>query len=163
MKTLLLTLMLVMLGVSGARAEDQAMTDHAVVPLVITRPDGSAVTLSAEMAVKPQTKIDGLMNRTSMPANSGMLFLFDQPDIRAFWMKDTLIPLDMIFIAKDGHVVNIHANAVPKDETPIKSSGKAAAVLEINGGRAAALGLQAGDVVHHEFFGNALAVPAPIH
>lgn len=135
---------------------DEALKDHAIVPISIAKTGGSSVTLNVEMAVSDQAEEMGLMFRTSMPKNAGMMFFFDKEDIRAFWMKNTLIPLDMIFIRKDGTIVNIHQKAVPYDETPIHSQAPANAVLEINGGRAAELGLKAGDVVHYAFFENSL-------
>jgi uncharacterized membrane protein (UPF0127 family) len=147
---------------TGCRAETQ-LKDHDIVPVMITRADGKTITLDIEMAVSDEAEEKGLMFRTSMPENSGMLFTFEHEDIRAFWMKNTLIPLDMVFIQKDGKIVNIHDNAVPKDLTPIYSSGPANAVLEINGGRAAQLGLKPGDIIHHPFFSNVLAQTPAIH
>lgn len=146
---------------AGARAEQ--FKDYEVVPVTITKANGETVKLDIEMAVSDAAEEKGLMFRTSMPENSGMLFTFEQEGIRAFWMKNTLIPLDMVFIQKDGKIVNIHENAVPKDLTPIYSSGRANAVLEINGGRAAQLGLKPGDIIHHPFFSNVLAQTPAIH
>ena len=86
----------------------------------------------------------------------GMVFDFKQDQPVAMWMRNTRIPLDMLFIDRDGRVVNIHARAVPFDETSIHSDGPVRGVLELNGGTAARLGLKAGDVVRHAIFRNAV-------
>ncbi len=87
----------------------------------------------------------GLMFRTALAPDAGMLFDFLTPQPVEFWMVNTLIPLDMVFIAADGTVRNIHANARPQDPTPIPSDGPVQFVLEIPGGRAAEIGLAPGD------------------
>lgn len=110
-----------------------------------------------ELAVTPAQMQQGLMGRESLPANAGMLFYFGAEDERGFYMKNTLIPLDLIFIRKNGDILSIHAKARPLDETTIYSNGPAAAVLEINGGTARKLGIAPGQAVHHPFFGNTLA------
>ena len=84
------------------------------------------------------------MFRTRMGADEGMLFPFDPPRQASFWMKNTVIPLDIIFIGPDRLVSNIAANATPYSLDPLPSAGTAAAVLEINGGRAAELGIVPG-------------------
>src|SRR5690606_30378971 len=99
----------------------------------------------------------GLMHRTSMPENQGMLFVFKSVHRRAFWMKNTLIPLDMLFIAKDGTITQIHRNAQPLDETVIPSTHVVRAVLELNGGQSEKDGIQEGDRIVHPVFRNTLA------
>ena len=110
-----------------------------------------------EIATELDDQITGLMNRTSMPERHGMLFLFDDVQERRFWMKDTLIPLDIIFIDNEGRIINIHPDAQPEDLTSVVSAAPARAVLELNGGAAARFGIKAGDIIHHTAFGNALA------
>ena len=88
-----------------------------------------------------------MMFRTTMGESEGMLFPFDPPREASFWMKNTVIALDIIFIGADGRILNIAANAVPYSETPRKSQGEAAVVLELVGGRAAQLGIEAGDTI----------------
>lgn len=117
-----------------------------VVPLKIYRGD-KVLTFRVELARTPQEQAKGLMFRTQMGPDEGMLFPFDPPRGASFWMRNTVIPLDLIFIAPDGRVLNIAANAIPYDETPLMSHGPAKAVLELNGGRAAELGIAAGDRV----------------
>jgi uncharacterized protein len=90
----------------------------------------------------------GLMWRRALTGSEGMLFPLREERMAAFWMRNTLIPLDIIFIRKDGRIANIIANAEPLSEEPLPSAGKVAAVLEIAGGRAAALGIRAGDRVN---------------
>jgi uncharacterized membrane protein (UPF0127 family) len=89
------------------------------------------------------------MHRETLPERAGMLFVYDEPHRGGFWMKNTLIPLDMLFIKANGNIVHIAANAVPEDETPIPSNEPVLAVLEINGGTAAALGIKEGDRVQY--------------
>jgi uncharacterized membrane protein (UPF0127 family) len=105
-----------------------------------------------EVADTEATRDRGLMFRTSLKSDRGMLFDFKQAAGVSFWMRNTLIPLDIIFIAADGHVVSIARNAVPHDETPIPSGGAVLGVLEMRGGRAAEIGAMPGDVVRHRIF-----------
>ena len=117
-----------------------------VIPLKIHR--GSKVlTFRVEVARTAQEQARGLMFRTAMGPDEGMIFPFDPPRGASFWMRNTVIPLDLVFIAPDGRISNIAANAVPYDETPLSSTGDARAVLELNGGRAAQLGIVPGDKV----------------
>ena len=92
------------------------------------------------------------MFRKSMAPNEAMLFDFKTTQPVAFWMKNTLIPLDMLFITADGHVLSIAHDAIPMNENPIPSGGPVLGVLEIAGGRAAQLGIQPGDIVHERIF-----------
>ncbi len=107
---------------------------------------------SVEVAATPATREHGLMNRRFMPTDRGMLFEFERDGPVAFWMKNTYIPLDMVFIARNGVVTRIVDRAEPFSETPIPSGGPCAAVLELNGGVAAQIGLKTGDMVRDPFF-----------
>ena len=89
----------------------------------------------------------GLMNRPAMAADHGMIFPYSPTQGVAFWMKNTMIPLDMIFVAPGGKILRIEANAVPYSLEPVASGGDIEAVLELNGGRAASLGINDGDQV----------------
>lgn len=110
------------------------------------RGDFGTVRFAVELALTRQEQAQGLMNRESMPRFSGMLFVYpEESNNVAFWMRNTLIPLDMIFLDATGTVVRVHENAVPLDETPIPAGGPTLAVLEINGGMARRLGIDAGD------------------
>ena len=107
---------------------------------------------SVEIAATPATRERGLMNRRFMPMDRGMLFEFERDGPVAFWMKNTYIPLDMIFLSRAGVVTNVVANAEPLSERVIPSGPPCAAVLEVNGGVAAAIGVKVGDHVRHAFF-----------
>ncbi|MEM8822481.1 MAG: DUF192 domain-containing protein [Pseudomonadota bacterium] len=109
------------------------------------RGEFGTVRFQAELALTPEEHARGLMFREEMARLSSMLFVFPQPRERTFWMRNTLIPLDIIFLDDSGTITRIHENAVPLDETVIPSNGPARAVLEINGGLAADLGLAVGD------------------
>ncbi|MES2494222.1 MAG: DUF192 domain-containing protein [Pseudomonadota bacterium] len=117
-----------------------------VVPLTVSGPAGKRV-FRVEVARTAAEQARGLMFRKAMGADEGMVFVRIPPDRASFWMRNTLIPLDIIFVGADGRILNIAANAVPHDETPLPSAGIAAAVLELNGGRADKLGIRPGDVV----------------
>lgn len=95
------------------------------------------------------------MFRRSLAADAGMIFDYGVPSLAAMWMKNTLIPLDMVFIAGDGTIKHVHANAVPMSTDTIPSQYPVRAVLEINGGSAALLGIKPGDKVKNPIFGNA--------
>ncbi len=81
------------------------------------------------------------MFRTSLPADGGMLFPFEKPRIASFWMKNTLIPLDMIFVRADGSIDRIAENTIPESLEPVVSGGEVTAVLELTGGTATRLGI----------------------
>ena len=115
----------------------------AVIPLTVSH-DGKQHKFRVEMARTMQEQAKGLMFRTKMGANEGMLFPFDPPRDASFWMKNTVIPLDIVFIGTDGKVLNISANAEPYSLEPRNSEGVTKAVLELNGGRAAELGIAPG-------------------
>ena len=108
---------------------------------------GKLHRFTVEVARTGEEQAMGLMNRASLDPNRGMIFPFDPPRQAGFWMKNTLIPLDMIFVRADGSIANIAANTVPLSLEPVYSDGEVAAVLEIAGGRAAELGVQPGDKV----------------
>ena len=107
------------------------------------RDEGGAARFTVEVARTPVEQAQGLMNRESMATSRGMLFVYDTPRTTAFWMRNTLIPLDMIFVDETGTVVKVHT-AAPLDETPVPSGQPVVAVLEINGGLAETLGLGEG-------------------
>ena len=116
------------------------------VPLTIQ--SGTAThRFTVEVARTAEEQSRGLMNRQSLAPDRGMIFPYDPPQQVAFWMKNTLIPLDMIFIRQDGTIANIAANTVPLSLEPVPSEGPVAAVLELAGGRSAELGIKAGDRV----------------
>jgi uncharacterized protein len=110
---------------------------------------------SVEIADDAEERARGLMHRSSMPSAAGMLFVYPKPQTLSFWMRNTLIELDMIFIDPTGVIRHIHHRARPMDETPVFGGTDLTHVLEINGGMAERLGLQAGDIVRHPSFGQA--------
>ncbi len=108
---------------------------------------------SVEVVSTPQARADGLMYRTSLPADGGMLFNFGKAEPVSMWMKNTAIPLDMLFIRADGTITNIVERTVPQSLIPVASSEPVPFVLEINGGVSARLGIRAGDEAQHPLFG----------
>lgn len=132
-----------------------AAKDVPTASLAVQTKAGQLHRFTVELAVSAAEQSRGLMYRDRMAADAGMLFPYDAPLIASFWMKNTLIPLDLIFIEKDGTIANIHANAKPGDLTPIRSVRPVTGVLEINGGLASRLGIQPGDRVLYKAFGTA--------
>jgi uncharacterized membrane protein (UPF0127 family) len=104
---------------------------------------------TVEVVDTPATRQQGLMFRQSLARDAGMLFDFKREQQTAFWMQNTFIPLDMIFIAADGTVKTIHVNARPHDTTSIPSNVPVQFVLEIPGGRSVEIGLKLGDRIEH--------------
>jgi uncharacterized protein len=147
-RSALLACILAVLG-AGARAEVAGLSKS---PLTIDTSAGPQHFI-VELALSPEQQRQGLMFRSSLAADAGMLFDFVTTRPVAFWMKNTLIPLDMLFIAADGHVADIHERAVPLSEATIESKVPVRAVLELNGGSVARLGIHNGDLVHHAIFG----------
>lgn len=111
------------------------------------------------IADTPPEQAQGLMNVPQMPQMAGMLFIYPAPRSVSFWMRNTLIPLDMLFVGPDGTILSIHENAVPRDDTSIPGGAGVQYVLEINGGMAARLGISVGDVMQHPAFGPDAAAP----
>jgi uncharacterized membrane protein (UPF0127 family) len=116
------------------------------VPLTIHSTNGDH-RFTVEVAATPGQQQTGLMFRRSLAGDRGMIFPYDPPQDVAFWMKNTLIPLDMVFIRADGTIARIAANTVPESLEPVPSGEPVVAVLEIRGGRAAELGIREGDRV----------------
>ena len=122
-------------------------------PLAACSDDGHAIlhtgkgdySFGIEVVDTPAGREKGLMFRQSLAADAGMLFDFLTEQPVEFWMVNTFIPLDMVFVAADGTVKTVHANARPQDATPIPSGAPVQFVLEIAGGRAAEIGLKPGD------------------
>ncbi len=112
----------------------------ATIPLTVTM-TGAAHRFNVEVARSEAEQEQGLMFRTSLPKDGGMLFPFAKPKIASFWMKNTLIPLDMIFVRSDGSIDRIAENTIPESLEPVASGGEVAAVLELAGGTAAELGI----------------------
>ncbi len=102
---------------------------------------GKAHVFNVEVARTDEEQDRGLMFRTNLPANGGMIFPFKKPRIGSFWMKNTLIPLDMFFIRADGSIDRIAENTIPESLEPVVSGGEVSAVLELAGGTAAKLGI----------------------
>jgi uncharacterized membrane protein (UPF0127 family) len=124
---------------------------QALEPLTIVTGSGEHV-FQVEIARTEAEHAKGLMFRRYMPADRGMLFEFQSNDPVAFWMKNTYIGLDMVFIAPNGSVTRVVENAEPLSEALIPSGGPAKAVLELNAGAAAKIGLKVGDSVRAAFF-----------
>ena len=102
-----------------------------------------------EIADDADARARGLMMRESLSRGAGMLFVFEESRPVSFWMENTLIPLDMIFVDESGTVIRVHDEAVPGDRTQIPSGGPVQYVLEINGGLARAMGIAAGSEMRH--------------
>lgn len=138
---------------SGARTGKETTTSAVhpvsslpVVPVTITNGTKKQV-FRTEVARTAAEQAKGLMFRTALGDDEAMIFLRDPPDRAAFWMRNTVIPLDIVFIGLDHKIMNIAENAVPYDETPLPAAGMTLAVFEINGGLAAKLGIKPGDRV----------------
>ena len=119
-------------------------------PLTIVTKGGKNHTFTVELAVTPRQREQGLMNRQEMADDKGMLFAFGETRQVYMWMKNTYIPLDMLFIGKDGKIRTIRQNAEPLSEAIIDSGGPIDYVLELNGGTAKRLGIRAGNRVRNE-------------
>jgi uncharacterized membrane protein (UPF0127 family) len=117
-----------------------------VIDLVVDR-GGKRLPFRVELADTPEAQARGLMFRTSLGDNEGMLFPSEVPAPRSFWMKNTPLSLDIIFVGADGRISNIAANTVPYSLDSVPSAGFAIAVLELRAGRAAELGIVPGDKV----------------
>lgn len=143
------------LASAACQPQDQARLERSVagleqVPLTVTTAAGKSHRFTVEVARTPEEQAQGLMNRQSLAPDQGMIFPMDPPRDASFWMKNTYIPLDMIFVRADGTIARIEENTVPLSLEPVLSMEPVAAVLELAGGRASELGIRAGDRVSWE-------------
>ena len=141
------------IGLAGHPAGAQ-LQSFAKSSLVIRTAEGPH-RFNIEVAETEAQMEQGLMYRRHLAPDAGMLFIYQRPTIAMFWMKNTLIPLDMLFVDAHGRIVNIHRNAAPQSLAIIRSHAPVRAVVELNGGTAARLGIKPGDEVVYPLFGNA--------
>lgn len=149
--SLLLALLLLVPAAVGGQMLQRFPTDT----LRIQTADGASHRFTVEMATTAERRAQGLMYRRELPADAGMLFVYPRLRAAQMWMKNTYIPLDMLFIAPDGRIVKIAERTVPHSLQTISSGQPVKGVLELRGGSADRLGLAPGDTVHHSAFGNA--------
>jgi len=123
--------------------------------LAIETGDGTQHIFQVEVARTPRQQRRGLMFRRQLAADAGMLFFYGGNQMVRMWMKNTYIPLDMIFIRSDGVIMEIAERTVPGSLATISSGVEVSAVLEVNGGTVSRLGIRKGNTVRHEYFGNA--------
>ena len=145
-------------GLATAQALKEATgpqpTLHKEKLVIVTR-DGRSLNFDVEMATTMQEQMTGLMYRTAVPPDGGMLFDWGEPRTSQMWMKNTLVPLDMVFINQDGTIRSIAENTVPHSLATVDSHGPVRATLELGGGVTAKDNIRVGDVVHAKIFGNA--------
>ena len=130
------------------------LTQFPTAPLTIVTASGPH-RFAVELATTAAQMMQGLMFRQSLAPDAGMLFDYQAPSMASMWMKNTLIPLDMLFVDAAGHIVNIHGRAVPGSLDAIAAAAPVRAVIELNGGTAARIGMRPGDRVIFPIFGNA--------
>lgn len=136
--------------ISGGASAQQARL--ATDEVKIETRSGEIHSFDTEMALTVTQQTSGMMLRKSIGPNEAMLFVYSEPARKQFWMRNTLIPLDIIFIREDGRIANIIRNAAPQTDDPRKSRGPAIGVFEIAGGRALELGIRPGDRVIHPLY-----------
>ncbi len=158
MRKRLLPLLILLFSPQVAAAELYGCPFHE---LRVLASDGAERALyRVEVADEQAERERGLMLVEQLPSDEGMLFYFEAPAEVGFWMRNTLIPLDLLFIQADGRIAHIHPDAVPHDETPIWSGVPVSGVLEVNAGEAARHGISVGDIAVSPFFPDACAKQA---
>ena len=133
-------------------SKDDVVDFGEPVPLTVVSKDSKHV-FQIERAITLDQQARGMMFRESMDPDSGMLFEFDEPKIATIWMKNTPLPLDIIFVRSNGKILKIEHMAQPYKLRSASSEAIVAAVLELQGGRSKELGIMPGDLIQHEFFG----------
>lgn len=121
--------------------------------MTIQRADGSKSDFDVEVAATPEQEGFGLMFRRKLAPDAGMIFITEPDHVMIMWMKNTFIPLDMLFVTHDGRIDQVSANAVPLDLTPIRSAQPVHGVIEIGGGEAARQNIKPGDHILFPGFG----------
>ena len=139
--------------VSSAQTSKNDVVDFgAPVPLSIVS-EGGTHEFMVERAVSLDQQARGMMFRETMGADTGMIFEFDEPKVATIWMKNTSIPLDILFVRSNGRILKIEHMAQPYKLRSASSEAVVASVVELQGGRSRDLGIMPGDLVRHEFFG----------
>ena len=159
-RRLLFTLSMAVLAVIAAAtgeasAQARGFVTFETSEVVIETRDGKRHDFRVELALNQRQRMQGLMYRPKLAPGAGMLFDYGRETPIAMWMKNTIVPLDMLFIGADGVIVNIAERTVPGSLATIPSEGPVRAVLEINAGTAARLGIKPGDRVLHRIFDGA--------
>ena len=144
--------LLLSLWLSSAAVAFDPGAPPLVEPLTIETAAGARHDFKVEVVKDDKVRDRGLMFRQSLPDDGGMLFDYDPPQAISFWMKNTYIPLDILFVDSAGTILNIAANTTPLSLQPLPSSGEVRGVLEVKGGTVARLGVKAGDHVLHRIF-----------
>ena len=144
--------LLLALPAAGAADIDEAIVRLPSEPLVVETVRSGAITFAAEIADTDAERARGLMFRRSIGDREAMLFIWPQPHEVAMWMRNTYIPLDMLFITGTGRIVHIARNTTPHSLDVISANRDVLAVLEIGGGQAERLGIAEGDMVRHRYF-----------
>lgn len=135
-----------------AQGELSSSARYAAENVVVIEAASGEHKFNVELADEPEEQRIGLMYRTELAADAGMLFDFGEPGHRSMWMKNTLISLDMAFIDEEGVIRRIAANTTPRSLESIRSGAEVIAVLEVNGGTFARLNIEEGDRVRHPIF-----------
>ena len=152
MRTPFVALISYAVAVGCAAAPVQTVSKPLPVATITVDTERGPHSFRVELANDSASQQRGLMFRKTLAPDAGMLFDFHQLVNVSFWMKDTILPLDILFIGPDGTISSIAPDAVPYSETPIPSAEPVRAVLEINAGQAAALGIEPGGKVHSAIF-----------
>ncbi len=147
-----MTAVLLSIWLSTAAAAFDPGAPPVVEPLTIETAAGDKHTFKVEVVKDDKARDRGLMFRQSLPDDGGMLFDYDPPQSIAFWMKNTYLPLDIVFIDAKGVILNIAADTTPLSLQQLPSTGEARGVLEVKGGTTARFGIKPGDRVRHRIF-----------
>jgi uncharacterized membrane protein (UPF0127 family) len=145
-----LVLLLAAVLAAGPAAAQQPSFKSASLTIV---GGGGSHRFTVELAETPAEMQQGLMFRPHLAPDAGMLFDFKEPTLATMWMRNTLIPLDMLFVDRSGRIVNIAERTVPESDAVIAAAAPVRAVIELNGGTAARLGIRPGDRVLYPIFG----------
>ena len=145
-----LLFLLALIAAAPAHAQEPVAFDRTEIAIVTA--GGARHVFKVDWAKTWPQKSRGLMFRKEMPLDAGMLLDYDPPAEASIWMRNTLIPLDLVYIRADGTIESIYYGAKPHDETPRPSKGPVRAVLEVNAGVTRLLGIQPGDKVEHAIF-----------
>ncbi len=148
-------LFVILSATSNAQDKKIEVIDFGTPETLTITSEGNQNTFLVEIADNEKEQARGLMYRDVLDPDKGMLFEFEKPKVATIWMKNTGIPLDILFIRSNGKILKIEHSATPYSLRSASSEGTVAAVVELAGGRALELGIMPGDMVTHGFFGNA--------